>query len=89
MGTFDSYGDKGIQIKAGECMMCHYEVGDVCDLKDGIYLGYNGAIVVLDGKFIAEFPHIFTKYGSIIDNHDIIDQYNPVVQVMNDLNKKE
>lgn len=82
MGAYDTYGS-GIQIKAGECMMRHYEVGDACDLEDGIYLDYAGAIVVFDRKFIAEFPHIFTKYGGTIDSNEIINKHNPVSQTVN------
>lgn len=89
MGTYDTYGDKGIQIKAGGCMMHHHNIGDTCDLEDGIYLGYVGAIVIIDKVFIAEFPHIFTKYGGQIDCHALIDQYNPCVQAVNDLIKNK
>jgi len=84
MGTFDTYGS-GLQIKAGACMMHHYKVGEDCDLEDGIYLDYGGAIVICEGKFIAEFPHIFTKYGNTINCSDIVDQYNPVAQVISNL----
>ena len=85
MGTYDTYGDKGIQIKAGVCMMEHYVVGDSCDLEDGVYIGYEGVIIINEGVFVAEHTHIFTKYGDIVDCSSLMDQYNPVAQAVNEI----
>jgi len=84
MGTYDTYGEN-IQIKAGGCMMKDYEIGDICDLADGIYLEYGGAIVILDGKFVAEFSYIFDKWGGALNCKNIIDDYNPCFQAIKNI----
>jgi len=81
MGTYDTYGEN-IQIKAGGCVMKHHEIGDRCDLSDGVYLEYGGVIVVMDRTFVAEFPRVFDKWGGVLDCKKLIDEYNPVVQAL-------
>lgn len=64
-----------------------FKVGDDCDLNDGIYLDYKGAIVILNGKLIAEFPHIKTKWQDKLDSKKILDSYNPVKIVVTEIDK--
>jgi len=66
MGVYDIYA--GIQIKAGNPCCNTYKIGDKTDLKNGIYFGYEGFIVIDKGIFIAKYKHnIFDKYGRRVD----------------------
>lgn len=74
MGMYDIYNDVQIKINAtGKS----YSIGDSSPLADGIYLGYEGAIIIRDGMFIARFisRDIQTKYGDIIDLNKLISSY--------------
>lgn len=84
MGVYDTYGKRELQIKAGECCLRCFKVGDVCDLEDGVYVEYDGFIVVKDKVFIAEFriDQLFDKWGGIIKVD--MDSRNPLVQAFKD-----
>ena len=56
MSAYDTYGET--QIKYGDQSCETYKIGDTVLIPDGIYIGYPGAIVILNNKFIAEFPSI-------------------------------
>lgn len=71
MGMYDEYA--GVQIKVGDACMEQYEIGDNVSIPDGIYCGYEGLIVILNGKLIAKFAYMFTKWGDIIDPEHILD----------------
>ena len=63
MGLYNTYGN--VQMKCGDYRQFQtYKIGDKCDLEDGIYIGWEGAIVIKDGKFVAEFPTIHDKFGT-------------------------
>jgi len=59
-----------------------YQVGDVVPLEDGVHVAYEAVIVVQHGKFIAEFPHLITKYGGIVSCESILNSHNHVVRAM-------
>ena len=79
MGLYDTYGT--VQLKVRECdgMQC-YRVGDKADLPDGLYAGYGGIVVIVKGKFVAEFPHLFDKWGGQLDVD--FEAHNPIVAVV-------
>jgi len=69
---YDIFGELEIQIKAGECLHTVYKIGDKVDFEDGIYMGFcsvgtddmkEGAIVVKEGVFIAEFDCVKDPFG--------------------------
>jgi hypothetical protein len=62
MGVYDTYGD--IQIKAGECVLAEYEIGDETELHDGVYVAHDGIVVIVAGKFVAQFSHLIDKWGN-------------------------
>jgi hypothetical protein len=65
MGLYDTFGK--VQLKAGDCVLDHYAVGDkVQGIKDGVYIGLEGVVVILKGKLIAEFPYAKDKWGDPI-----------------------
>lgn len=82
MGMYDVYGD-GIQVKINPQGL-NYEVGDKLSLADGIYIGYEGIIVVEHGEFIALFGYneLFDKWGNRLSCKDILDSNNPVSQAV-------
>jgi hypothetical protein len=86
MGMYDTYGKNGVQLKVGE-NLCHYfKVGDPVDILDGVYVGYEGVIVIKDGIFIAEFDHITDKYGGPLKNDEVF--HNPLSDVVLELKEK-
>jgi len=86
MGMYDIYGKNGIQLKVGENLCQHFTVGDKVDILDGIYVGYEGAVVIKDGIFIAEFDHITDKYGGALENDKVF--HNPLEDVVARLREK-
>lgn len=84
MGLYNTYGN--VQIKCGNYHEFRtYEIGDKCDLSDGIYIGLEGAIVIKDGKFIAEFSDLNDKYGNKLSCEQVIYPNHP----LKDIFKKE
>jgi len=60
MGMFDEYD--GVQLKVGP-RTCHcYNIGDSVPIKDGVYVGWTGFVVIIGGKLSQTFGHINTKY---------------------------
>ena len=53
MGAYNSYA--GVQLKIGDVQGIEFEIGEDVNIEDGIYLGYEGAVVVFDGKLICKF----------------------------------
>lgn len=61
MGVYNIYGN--VQIKIGDVFMKTFKLGDQSELPDGVYIGYEGVIVIHKGIFIAEFEHVHNKWG--------------------------
>lgn len=78
MGAYDTYGEQGIQIKIGECDGRHYRVGESVLIPDGIYLGYEGVVVIQDGRLAMTVDSITTKWGDILRPETVIGRLNPV-----------
>ena len=58
----DLYGKVKIKIDpSGK----EYVEGDSSPLPDGIYLGWEGAVVILNGIFIGEFPFLYDRHGTV------------------------
>lgn len=93
MGCYDSYYSEEtgeVQIKAGERLMREYVEGSQCDLQDGIYVGYEGVVVVKRGRVVAVTKRIFDKWGGDICEKvlEIISSKNPGVEVMKEFEKR-
>lgn len=86
MGLYDNYGD--CQIKAGACLYDNYQIGDKAELWDGVYVAYEGVVVIKDGIFVAKFPQLFDKWGGMINLRDVLDPANPVAQGLGELTEK-
>lgn len=73
MGIYDIYGKEGAQLKVGPCVQHCYNVGDNVPLPDGVYLAWEGVVVVVEGKLAATFDHLWDKWGRIIFPHDALE----------------
>lgn len=79
MSIFDWYD--GVQMKIGDPSFRKYNIGDYINVPDGIggnipvadgiYIGYEGVIVVLDGKLIVRFDGVYTKWGQFLNMEDL------------------
>ena len=71
MGMFDTFGTT--QLKAGECLLNQYEIGDSVPLKDGVYAGADKFVVIRNGVFIAELDKLYDNFGSTEKTPDEIE----------------
>lgn len=63
MGVYDEYGERHVQLKVGERSMKHFVIGDPVSIPDGVYIGWEGVVVISDGILIAEFSELTKKWG--------------------------
>jgi len=81
MGVYNTYGN--VQLKVGDCSeMRHFKIGDDVDIEDGVYVASEGVVVIADGRFFAEFPHLFTKWGDVIDGEVAIRPHNYIADAV-------
>ena len=80
MGTYNTYGNT--QIKVGDLGCIHFKIGDETKIPDGIYVDHNSAIVINNGKFIAEFDNVISKWGDIIHCSDVIESKNHIAKAI-------
>jgi len=85
---YDEFGDNRVQLKVGPCIGVHYKVGDTIGISDGLYIGYEGVVVIKDHIFVSEFgtDEVFTKWGDSFPV-DIL-ELNPVQAAILDAEKK-
>ena len=92
MGVYDIYAGE-IQLKVNLLYdnMRNFEKGDNVPLNDGIYLGYEGIVVVRHETFADYFPtdSLFDKYGDRVDVKEILDAVSPTVQAVKEAIEKE
>ena len=74
MEISDTYGGCRIKTKLVEVYSDQYNVGDTVPLADGIYICYEGAIVVKGGIFIMETEDLFDKWGRSMFPDEILDR---------------
>lgn len=87
MGMFDTYGN--VQLKVGDELYCQdFTIGDSVNIPDGVYLGYEGAVVIVGGVFVAEFGNLVTKWGSRVDIKPLVDPHSPVVKAIAEMGLK-
>jgi hypothetical protein len=82
MGVYDTYGRQAVQLKIGDPSLDHFKEGDEVNIADGVYLGYEGAVVIIDGKLAKVFSYVKDKWGGKIRVRDIINPINPVAQAV-------
>lgn len=84
MGLYNSYGrNPSVQLKVAEDLACRgFDVGDLVDLADGVYVGWGGFVVVVGGRLAGTWNGCTTSWGDFIDPSDVIRQRDPVTQAM-------
>lgn len=70
MGIYDTYGST--QLKVGDSALTYYKIGDSVDIEDGIYVGWDGFVVIKDGVFIAECETITSTHGDVISSEKVL-----------------
>lgn len=93
MGIFDVYGRRRIQIKVsndGELGygLRQFNLGDKVPLHDGVYIGLEGIVVVVDGTFVAEFDHVTDKWGNQVSYAEWLRHNNPVTEAIKEAMSK-
>jgi hypothetical protein len=83
MGIYDCYGNA--QLKLGDVEMRDFQVGDEVPIPDGVYVDYGAVVVIKDGKFLAEFENLTTKWGDTVDSSVVLEPHSAVVQAMKDV----
>ena len=64
MGMFDTFD--GADLKVGPRDMAIYKPGDAVPIEDGVYLAWEGIVVIHEGRLIRSFPSLLTKWGEEI-----------------------
>lgn len=85
MGMYNTYGN--VQLKVGdELTLSEFGVGDEVDIPDGVYVGYEGVVVIIDGKLAKVFPTLLNKYGGEYNIEEIIP--NPLKDIVEEVKKR-
>ena len=85
MGVYDIY--EGVQLKVGDVTMREYTIGETVTLADGVYVGYEGVIVIKDSIFIAEYRYITDKWGCKITGDEFLNGKGPVSRAIKDMER--
>lgn len=78
MGTYDTFGAIGVQLKAGPCKCRQFDVGDSVDIDDGVYVGYEGIVAIKGGAVVMVTDLFYDKWGGEISCKALLDERNPV-----------
>ena len=89
MGMYDEYGEDFIQLKVGPCDMSKFRIGDEVLIDDGIYIAYEGAVVIQDGKLLSTSLNMFDKWGKLIEPTEFVENRNPVSRAIMDMMKNK
>ena len=69
MGIYDTYWSKdgmySVQLKVGPNLSLHnFDIGDKVDIEDGVYVSFEGVVVIVNNKLAAVFGHLHDKIGT-------------------------
>lgn len=65
--TYRGVDGTEVQMKNGPCYLEVYEIGDKAPIRDGIYISYEGIIVIIDGKVAIVTDKIKDKRNESIE----------------------
>ena len=92
MGVYNTYGNKiNAQLKVGASLTSeHYEIGSKVDIPDGLYITYDGVIIVRHSRLYDEFipDELFDKWGEKIDLPKLLYKLNPIVEAVKNAKRK-
>ena len=83
MGMYDEYA--GVQLKIGPCTLYRFDIGEQACIPDGLYVGYEGIVVIQGGLLVAVHKNIFDKWGGVISTGNILNASIPVVQKLREM----
>lgn len=99
---YDSKHDMIVQLKVGNFSKTNnYEIGDSVkdnSIEDGIYIGYEGIVVIENSIVIVISKNLFTKWGDKVSLNELekwLDKFNPFIKAIAEygtnakLNKEE
>lgn len=86
MGMYDTYGD--IQLKVGDMQMQAFQIGDVVPIDDGVYVARNGVVVIVGGRFVAQFTNLKSKWGDILQPEDAIESVDYIKQQIQNIKQQ-
>lgn len=70
MAIFDYYGE--MQLKVGDVCMAEYQLFDAVPIPDGVYVAWEGIIVVIHGQWVAQFEYLTDKWGGSVRPEKIL-----------------
>lgn len=70
VGMFDYYD--GVQLKIGRRRMTEYRRGDSVLIPDGAYLGYEGIVIVHEGRLVRAYDTVTDKWGRRHPSDDVL-----------------
>ena len=79
MGIYETYGKT--QLKINDAFE-DFKIGDKASIPDGVYIGLEGVVVIVNGIFVAEFDFVRSKWGDLICTHEIINKYHPFAKII-------
>ena len=70
-----------VQLKVGPCDLEAYCLGEeIPGIDDGVYVAYEGVVVISDGKVASVQPVLIDKWGGVIHPRDVLEGRNPVAE---------
>jgi len=76
---YNTYGTVQLKVDSNENLLLrNFKVGDKVNISDGVYVGYEGVVIIYKGIFVKEFSNIYNKWGNKIRLDEIISGYNPI-----------
>lgn len=74
----DPETEKGVYLEVpGVPPPTSCKIGDKVPYPDGVYIGYEGTVVIFNGTYLAYFTHVTDKWGRPINETDLLDERNP------------
>ncbi len=74
MGIYETYGKTQLKINND---FKDFKIGDKASIPNGVYVGLEGIVVIIKGRFVGEFNYLKSKWGDIITPDEIINEYHP------------
>lgn len=70
MGMFNTYD--GVQLKNADSLTLRdFKKGQKCDLKDGLYVGPEGFVVIHNSRVLRSYDYVKTSHGDAVSGHDV------------------
>jgi len=80
MGVYDVVC--GIQVKCTpDLMFKEYDIGDLVELEDGVYLGYEGWFVVRGSIVMENGLNVYDKWGNLLSLEKLMAN-NPIMEAI-------